>query len=179
MKNEIVNGKKIKAVYYVVNYDGDEYRDGKAVIPSCEVTVENLVKYGERLIRDIAADDDYFHSMAFVGVDASVFEENEDAIIFDVTGNFYEVETGFSTSITITYTLEEGKKMFDPKALGYKFVIQDSEAGNIITGFNTLEEAEKELKKYEKEDQKNGTYVEGFYEIAERNSDGEYEEVLI
>lgn len=48
MKNEIVNGKKIKAVYYVVNYDGDEYRDGKAVIPSCEVTVENLVKYGER-----------------------------------------------------------------------------------------------------------------------------------
>lgn len=115
--------------------------------------------------------------MAFVGVDASVFEENEDAIIFDVIGNFHEVETGFSTSITITYTLEEGKKMFDPKALGYKFVIQDSEAGNIITGFDTLESAEAELEKYEEEDRKNGTYVEGFYEIAKRNSDGDYEKV--
>lgn len=70
------------------------------------------------------------------------------------------------------------KEKFDPKALGYRFVIQDSEAGNIITGFNTLEEAEAELNKIEEEDRKNKTYTEGFYEIAERNSAGDYERVF-
>lgn len=69
--------------------------------------------------------------------------------------------------------------MFDPKNLSYRFIIQDREAGNIITGFDTLEAAKEELEKFEKKDRENGTYVEGFYEIAERNSDGEYEEVLI
>lgn len=105
MGNEIVNGKKIKKVYYSVYYDGDEYRDGSAVIPSGEVTVENLVKYAERIIREIAADDDYFRSMKFAGTEASVFEENEDGILFDVKGTFKEVETDFSTSIVVTYIL--------------------------------------------------------------------------
>lgn len=178
MENEnLLKDKKIKNIYYIVCYDGDEYRDGKAVIPSCEVTVENLVKYGERIIRDIAADDDYFHSMAFVGVDASVFEESEDGIIFDVCGNFHEVETGFSTSITITYTLEEGEKMFDPKALNYHFVIQDSESGNVITGFDTLKEAEEALLRYEEEDRENGSFNEGFYEIVEREQNGDYNKI--
>lgn len=73
---------------------------------------------------------------------------------------------------------ETERKIFDPKALGCRFVIQDSEAGNIITGFDTLESAEAELEKYEEEDRKNGTYVEGFYEISERNESGDYERVL-
>lgn len=107
MGNEIVNGKKIKNVYYAVYYDNDEYRDGSAVIPEGEVTVENLVKYAERIISDIAADDDYFQSMEFAGTDASVFEENEDGIIFDVKGTFNEVETDFSTSIVVTYILQD------------------------------------------------------------------------
>lgn len=73
---------------------------------------------------------------------------------------------------------ETERKILDPKALSYRFVIQDREAGNIITGFNTLKEAEAELEKYEEEDRKNGTYVEGFYEIAERDENGDYEKVF-
>lgn len=106
MGNEIVNGKKIKNVYYTVYYDGDEYRDGSAIIPEGEVTLENLVKYAERLISDIANDDEFFNSMKFVGTEASVFEEGEDGILFDIRGNFNEVETDFSTSIMVTYVLE-------------------------------------------------------------------------
>lgn len=73
---------------------------------------------------------------------------------------------------------ETERKIFDPKAMGWKFVIQDSECGNIITGFDTREEAEAELQRYESKDKENGTYVEGFYEVAVRNSNGDYERVL-
>lgn len=107
MGNEIVNGKKIKNVYYTVNYDNDEYRDGSAVIPEGDVALEGIVKYAERIISEIAADDDYFRSMKFVGTEASVFEEGEDGIIFDVKGTFNEVETDFSTSIVVTYILQD------------------------------------------------------------------------
>ena len=44
-------------------------------------------------------------------------------------------------------------------------VIRDREAGNVITEFETLEEAKKELEKYEAQDKKDGTYTEDFYEI--------------
>ena len=44
-------------------------------------------------------------------------------------------------------------------------VIRDREAGNVITEFETLEEAKKELEKYEAKDKKDGVYVEDFYEI--------------
>ena len=46
-----------------------------------------------------------------------------------------------------------------------KIVIRDREAGNVITEFKTLEEAKKELEKYEAQDKKDGVYVEDFYEI--------------
>ena len=46
-----------------------------------------------------------------------------------------------------------------------KIVIRDREAGNVITEFDTVEEAKKELEKYEAQDKKDGVYVEDFYEI--------------
>ena len=46
------------------------------------------------------------------------------------------------------------------------YVVRDREAGNVITQFETIEEAQKELKKYEEQDKKDGTYTEDFYEIA-------------
>ena len=45
-------------------------------------------------------------------------------------------------------------------------VIRDREAGNVITEFETMEEAHKEIEKYEEQDKKDGVYVEDFYEIA-------------
>lgn len=54
------------------------------------------------------------------------------------------------------------------------YIIRDREAGNLIDGFTTLEEARKALARYEREDEENGTFSEGFYEIAERNENGEY-----
>ena len=44
-------------------------------------------------------------------------------------------------------------------------VIRDREAGNVITKFDTVEEAKKQLEKYEEQDKKDGTYTEDFYEI--------------
>ena len=46
------------------------------------------------------------------------------------------------------------------------YVVRDREAGNVITQFETMEEAKKELEKYEEQDKKDGTYSEDFYEIA-------------
>lgn len=46
------------------------------------------------------------------------------------------------------------------------YKIQDREAGNEIDTFTSLEEAEKELIVYEKEDKENGIFVEDFYEIV-------------
>ena len=46
------------------------------------------------------------------------------------------------------------------------YVVRDREAGNVITQFETMEEAQKELEKYEEQDKKDGTYSEDFYEIA-------------
>jgi len=48
----------------------------------------------------------------------------------------------------------------------YEYLIRDKEAGNIIAYFETLEEAEEELKAYEDEDRKDGTFTPDFYEIV-------------
>lgn len=49
------------------------------------------------------------------------------------------------------------------------FVIRDREAGNVIDKFDTLEEAQEELRRYEEEDRREETYTEDFYEIVETN----------
>ena len=46
------------------------------------------------------------------------------------------------------------------------YAVRDREAGNLITQFETMEEAQKELERYEEQDKKDGTYTEDFYEIA-------------
>ena len=48
------------------------------------------------------------------------------------------------------------------------YVIRDREAGNIIDdSFKTIEEAEKMVEEYEREDKTEGNYVENFYEVVE------------
>ena len=49
-----------------------------------------------------------------------------------------------------------------------KYIIQDREAGNIIDEFNTLEEAQQELEKYERQDKQDKCYSRNFYEIVVR-----------
>jgi hypothetical protein len=49
-----------------------------------------------------------------------------------------------------------------------KFIIRDHEAGNFIDEFNTIEEAQQELEKYENEDKQEGTFSPDFYEIVEK-----------
>ena len=46
------------------------------------------------------------------------------------------------------------------------YVVRDREAGNVITQFETMKEAQKEIERYEAQDKKDGVYVEDFYEIA-------------
>lgn len=55
-----------------------------------------------------------------------------------------------------------------------RFITRDHEAGNIIDEFDTLEEALKAIEEYEAEDEKNGCYSEGFYDIY----DSEKEEIV-
>jgi hypothetical protein len=47
------------------------------------------------------------------------------------------------------------------------YTIRDREAGNVIDTFTSLEEAKKELKKFEEQDKTDGSYTEDFYEIIE------------
>jgi hypothetical protein len=49
-----------------------------------------------------------------------------------------------------------------------KFIIQARETGTFIDEFDTIEEAKKELQRYEAEDKQEGSYSEDFYEIVER-----------
>lgn len=46
------------------------------------------------------------------------------------------------------------------------FAIRDRESGNVIDKFNSLEEAQTELAKYEENDKQEGIYEEDFYEIV-------------
>jgi hypothetical protein len=55
-----------------------------------------------------------------------------------------------------------------------KFIIVDSLAGNLIESFQTLEEAQKCKRKFESDDQSEGIFEFGFYEIY----DSEKEEIV-
>lgn len=46
------------------------------------------------------------------------------------------------------------------------YIIRDREAGNEIARFNSLAEAEQELRAYEEADKNEGTFTEDFYEIV-------------
>lgn len=56
-----------------------------------------------------------------------------------------------------------------------RFIIRDKEAGNIIDSFSTLDEAKRELAKYEHQDKKEGSYEADFYEIY----DSQIESIII
>ena len=47
------------------------------------------------------------------------------------------------------------------------YKIQEREAGNVIETDLTIEQAERELKVFENQDKKEGTFVPNFYEIKE------------
>lgn len=49
-----------------------------------------------------------------------------------------------------------------------KYIIQDSETGTFIDQFDTYQEAQKELERYENEDKQDGTFTPDFYEIVEK-----------
>jgi hypothetical protein len=51
--------------------------------------------------------------------------------------------------------------------MNLKYQIQDREAGNVIEKHLSLNEAEDILELMEREDRKDGTYTENFYEIVE------------
>ena len=54
-----------------------------------------------------------------------------------------------------------------------RYIIQNSENGMFISDFDTLAEAELELKDYEQQDKDNDCYTIDYYEIAEL-IDGDY-----
>jgi len=51
------------------------------------------------------------------------------------------------------------------------YIIRDREAGNEIEEVETLEEAIKIIKEYEKEDKADGIYTTDFYEVIENKKD--------
>lgn len=55
-----------------------------------------------------------------------------------------------------------------------RYWTRDREAGNKIEEFATLKEAREAIEKYEKEDKKDGTFTENFYEIY----DSQNEEII-
>lgn len=48
-----------------------------------------------------------------------------------------------------------------------KYRIQDREAGNVIDDYTTRRKAEMALKRFEKQDRRDGIFAENFYEIIE------------
>lgn len=50
-----------------------------------------------------------------------------------------------------------------------KYIVRDSEAGNIIDRFNTVADALNAIEVYEADDKADGIYEEGFYEIVKEN----------
>lgn len=52
-----------------------------------------------------------------------------------------------------------------------RYVIRDSEAGNEIEDFDTLDEAKLTLDEYERIDKEEGTYTEDFYEIYDKENE--------
>jgi hypothetical protein len=55
-----------------------------------------------------------------------------------------------------------------------QFRIQVKETGDVIDYFDTLEEAQLTLDKFEEDDEDMGAYTPDFYEIAELTLDGTY-----
>lgn len=51
------------------------------------------------------------------------------------------------------------------------YVIRDRESGNIISTFETIEEAERCLQVYEQADKRDGIYTPDFYEIAKSDAE--------
>ena len=62
------------------------------------------------------------------------------------------------------------KKTLKSMISKYKYIIQDSEAGNFIDKYITLNEAKKDLLKFETQDKKEGIYKPYFYEIKNLNN---------
>ena len=52
-----------------------------------------------------------------------------------------------------------------------KYIIRDTEAGNEIDSFSTIEEAQKALVGYVTDDRRDGSYTTGFYEIYNTEGD--------
>lgn len=48
----------------------------------------------------------------------------------------------------------------------YSFCVRDRETGTVIDGFTTAYAAEQEIKKFKREDKKEGHYIENYYEIG-------------
>ena len=53
------------------------------------------------------------------------------------------------------------------KEVSKKFITQDRETGMVIDEFNTLEEAQAAIDRYEAEDRDNNCYTPNFYEVKE------------
>ena len=52
-----------------------------------------------------------------------------------------------------------------------RFIVRESEAGNDIDSFDTPEEAIECVDKFEQQDEEDGTYVAGFYEVYDNESE--------
>jgi len=52
----------------------------------------------------------------------------------------------------------------------FGYIVRDSESGNIIDEFATLDEAQNAIEFYEDEDRDEGSYDENFYEIVESHT---------
>lgn len=91
-----------------------------------------------------------------MAIDAA-FDENYDDS--DNTGRFFE-------------TREEAQKALvdeilraNPEEFTYKYQVRDSEAGNVIETYASLEEARKAIDEFEKKDKEESTFEPNFYEV--------------
>ena len=53
-----------------------------------------------------------------------------------------------------------------------RYIVRESEAGNDIDSFDTLDKAIECIRKYERQDKEDGTYVVGFYEVYDSEVEG-------
>jgi len=100
---------KITGVGFTVYYDGDEYRDGKLSIPDGYSVLENYRDYAVERIKEIAHNDDYFSNMILDSVETEITANGGDDNYMDVSGIFRSPETGFETSIEISFCFGEPK----------------------------------------------------------------------
>ena len=100
---------KITGVGFTVYYDGDEYRDGKLSIPDGYSVLENYRDYAVERIKEIAHNDGYFSDMILDHIDTDITANGGDDNYMDVSGVFQHPETGFETSIEISFHFGESK----------------------------------------------------------------------